>query len=515
MIYKQYNLPLLLLALVFMPVVGFSSELTLRVGDYRFTYDNLQLPGNESMGLLGGSYLLRKDQWYGGLGTYSAISGKRGGFYTIGLEFGRIFPLNPSWRLNLNGFVGGGGGGSAPQGGGLMLRESLAIEYLFGHNSYSLGVSGVQFPNGDISSEQVTFGFARRFESLFAPVDYDLANLDHDILHWLNSGKNIGFDRYQFSAQWKQYRPSSNARMTTGQPHPDEMRLLGVKVRYFPVDSFYTGLATYGANGGGVDGFAQLGLIAGMRWSLIPAISTHLEFQLGSAGGGRVETGGGLIVATELGLNVLLNNSFSLGVEVGYITAPGGEFSATSYALSAGYQYDLLGILNSPKPLFTDSGLTRRDWRVRLLHQRYNPANGGKFRKPGSGVADDLPVDLVGISMDLFITPKLYLSGQAIGAYDGGAGGYAVGMFALGYQQPVTDSLSLGGEVGGGSAGGGGLAVGEGLVRHYYLTAEYQVTKQISLEMAVGRFEAFDGPLQANLFQLSLAYRFSEIVSVR
>ena len=187
------------------------------------------------------------------------------GVQTCALPICRLFPLNASWRLNLNGFVGGGGGGSAPQGGGLMLRESLAIEYLPGHNSYSLGVSGVQFPNGDISSEQVTFGFSRRFEALFSPVDYNLSNLDEDILRWLNDGKNSGLERYQFSAQWKQYRPSSNARMTTGQPHPDEMRLLGVKVRYFPVDSFYAGLAPYGANGGGVDGFAQLGLIAGMR----------------------------------------------------------------------------------------------------------------------------------------------------------------------------------------------------------------------------------------------------------
>ncbi len=513
--FKRYDLLFLLLLFILMPTASLSSELTPRVGDYRFTYDNLQLPENESMGLLGGSYLLRKGPWYGGLGTYSAVTGKRGGFYTIGLEFGRLLPLSASWRLNLNGFVGGGGGGSAPQGGGLMLRESLAIEYLSGHNSYSLGVSAVQFPNGDISSEQVTFGFGRRFESLFAPVDYDLANLDHDILHWLNNGKNIGFDRYQFSAQWKQYRPSSDARMTTGQPHPDEMRLLGVKVRYFPVDSFYTGLATYGANGGGVDGFAQLGLIAGILWPLTPMINSHIEFQLGSAGGGRVESGGGLIVASEFGLNLSLSNAFLLGIEVGYITAPGGEFFATSYGLSAGYQYDLLTVLNSPEPLFSDSALMLHDWRVRLLHQRYNPANGGEFRKPSSGAADDLAVDLVGISMDLFITPKFYLSGQAIGAYDGGAGGYAVGMFALGYQQPVTDSLLLGGEVGAGSAGGGGLAVGDGLVRHYYLTAEYQLTKQISLEMAMGRFEAFDGSLQADLFQLSLAYRFSEIVSGR
>ncbi len=515
MIPKQYDLLFLLLAFVFMPVLGFSSELTPRVGDYRFTYDNVKLPGNESMGLLGGSYLLRKNQWYGGLGTYSAVAGKRGGFYTIGVEFGRFFPLNSSWRLNLNGFVGGGGGGSAPQGGGLMLRESLAIEYLSGHNSYSLGVSGVQFPNGDISSEQVTFGFGRRFESLFSPVDYDLSNLDDDLLLWLNNGKNIGVERYQLSAQWKQYRPTSSSRMTTGQPHPDEMRLLGVKVRYFPVDLFYTGLATYGANGGGVDGFAQLGLIAGIARPLTPFISGNIEFQLGSAGGGRVETGGGLIVATELGLHMSLNNAFSLGIEVGYITAPSGEFSAISYALSAGYQYDLLGILNSPKPLFTDSSLARRDWRVRLLHQRYDSTGDGEFRKPSSGVADSLPVDLVGVSMDLFVTPNVYLSGQAVGAYGGGAGGYAVGMFALGYQQPISGSLLLGGEVGVGSAGGGGLAVGDGLVRHYYLTAEYQVTKQIAFEIAVGRFEAFDGPLEADLFQLSLAYRFSEIVSVR
>ncbi len=467
------------------------------------------------MGLLGGSYLRRQGPWYGGLGTYSAVSGQRGGFYTIGLEFGRTFPLSTSWQLNVGGFVGGGGGGSAPQGGGLMLRESLAVEYLSGHNTYSLGVSGVQFPNGDISSEQLTLGYRRRFDSLFSPVDYDVANLDDDLLSLLNVGKNVGLERYQFLAQFKQYYPTSGSRMTTGRTHPDAMRLLGAKIRYFPVDSFYTGLATYGANGGEVDGFAQLGLIAGVAWPLTSVITGNVELQAGSAGGGRVETGGGFIVATELGLSLSLSDAFTLGLEAGYIIAPGGDFSATSYTLSAGYQYDSLGISTLSRPLLTDLGLTRRDWRVRMLHQSYLPVTGSVMRKPGSGVANNVRVDLVGMAVDLFVTPNLYLSGQAIGAYAGGAGGYAAGMFALGYRQPITTALFFGGEVGVGSAGGGGLAVGDGLVGHYYLTAEYEINKQIALEAVAGRFEALEGSLSAHLIQLSLIYRFSAIASAQ
>ena len=505
----------LLLMLTLMPAASLADQLTPQPGEYRFTFDNVQLPGKESMGLLGGSYLLRQGKWYGGLGTYSAVSGRRGGFYTIGLEFGRTFPLSGSWQLNAGGFVGGGGGGSAPQGGGLMLREFFAVEYLSGHNTYSLGVSGVQFPNGDINSEQLILGYHRRFESLFSSVDYSVANLDDDLLSLLNIGKNVGLERYQFLAQFKYYYPTSGSRMTTGRIHPDAMRLLGAKIRYFPVDSFYTGLATYGANGGEVDGFAQLGLIAGMAWPLTSVISGNVELQVGSAGGGRVETGGGFIVVSELGLNLSLSDSFTLGVEVGYMTAPGGDFSATSYTLSAGYQYDALGISELSRPLLTDRGLALRDWRVRLLHQSYLPITGSVMRKPGSGVANNVRVDQVGMAMDLFVTPKIYLSGQAMGAYAGGAGGYAVGMFALGYRQPVTNSLSLGGEVGVGSAGGGGLAVGDGLVGHAYLTAEYEINKQVALEAAAGRFEALEGSLSAHLIQLSLIYRFSEIVSTQ
>jgi len=509
---KTYLLYFFLLSSVCtVPIVN-SAELTPYRGDYRLSYDNLTLASDESMGLLGASYLLKSGEWYQGLGTYSAVSGERGGFFTIGYEFGRYFNFSKAWRVNASGFVGGGGGGAAPQGGGLMLRQSLSLEYLYGSNGFALGVSGVQFPNGDIRSEQLTLAISKRFDSLFTSPSYDLNQLDYDVINLLNVGKQVGLERYKFSAQLKYYDPSANSRMTTGQRHPGSMRLLGAKLQYFSTDNIYTGLSTYGANSGGVDGFAQLGLIAGAMWPLSSSFTGSFELQLGAAGGGRVETGGGAIIGGEVGISWLLGDALSIGFDAGYIHAPDGRFSARSYGLSAGYQYDVLGISKTSKPLLSSISFQRRDWRLRMSHQSYlsvDDANKGY----AAGKDAARRIDLFGMLIDLFVSPRVYFSGQAIGAYNGEAGGYAVGLFGVGFLQPVSEAISLGAEMSLGSAGGGGLAVGSGLVSQYYMTCEYRFTETYSVELAAGRFSSLEGDFDVDLLQMSLNYRFSEIAA--
>ncbi len=504
--YKQL-IALLLFSFAF-PVSA--SGLSLVGGEYRLTYDEVILPGDESMGLLGGSYLLRDGNTYKGIGTYSAVTGERGGFFTIGLELGYYLPLSSSWRMNFSGFVGGGGGGAAPQGGGMMLRESVSIEKNSGKSTYSLGLSAVQFPNGDIRSKQLSVGFNHRFKTLFAPMNYDLGMLDDDVLSLLSVGQHVGITQQHFSAHQKYYYPSSNSIMTTGSKQTDVMRLLGAKISYSMGGSRFAGVATYGANGGGVDGFAQLGLFVGQKVTWFESLNSHFEFHLAAAGGGRVQTGGGLMVGFDTSLNWLLSDGLYLGVEAGYITAPDGKFSAKSVGLLAGYQYDLLSIADNVRPIFSGVKFSNQQFRWRFAHQSYLPTDKS-FRKGDLAAADDRRVDLVGVLMDLFITPEIYFSGQAIGAYNGGAGGYAVGLFGLGYLYPVTHKFSLGTEFAMGSAGGGGIAVGSGLVAQYYLTSEYQLTPELAIDLSVGRFDSLEGEYSADLLQLSLSYRLSNI----
>ena len=116
------------------------------------------------------------------------------------------------------------------------------------------------------------------------------------------------------------------------------------------------------------------------------------------------------------------------------------------------------------------------------------------------------------MALDLYLNDNVYLSGQAMGAYDGGAGGYATGMFGLGYQQAIDDAFLLGVELALGSAGGGGLAVGDGLVSHAYLNGEYRFNKRFSVGLSLGRFESLDVAYQVDLLQFSVGYRFADIL---
>ena len=52
-----------------------ASDLKIRDGFYRLSYDSLTLPNDEVLGLVGANYLLNFDDSYLGLGVYSAVNG--------------------------------------------------------------------------------------------------------------------------------------------------------------------------------------------------------------------------------------------------------------------------------------------------------------------------------------------------------------------------------------------------------------------------------------------------------
>ncbi|MGZ3238221.1 MAG: hypothetical protein ACXU8A_12690, partial [Burkholderiaceae bacterium] len=86
----------------------------------RFGFEELTLPGDEKMGVLGTTYLIEvAPHVYLGPAAYSSISGHRGGFYTVGGELAWRQKLVSNMSLEAGAYVGGGGGGSSLVGGGL------------------------------------------------------------------------------------------------------------------------------------------------------------------------------------------------------------------------------------------------------------------------------------------------------------------------------------------------------------------------------------------------------------
>ncbi|RZI84117.1 MAG: hypothetical protein EOP38_10325, partial [Rubrivivax sp.] len=60
----------------------------------RLGFETITLPGDESMGMLGGTYLMAMTpNWLAGPAVYGAATGHRGGFFVGGAELAYRLPL--------------------------------------------------------------------------------------------------------------------------------------------------------------------------------------------------------------------------------------------------------------------------------------------------------------------------------------------------------------------------------------------------------------------------------------
>ncbi len=481
-------------------------KLAFRPGHVRFTAENLTLPHNEHMGLAGIHYLLDVKPWfYAGMGAYGAVSGKRGGFFVGGIEAGLRKRLHHHWLIDGGLFIGGGGGGAAPQGGGLMVRPHAGILYETRYGRFGAGVSWVKFPNGAIDSKQVVLSYEHPIHPLFAG-----GWLRDDGRAPAPGGTELRSAPREFFLATQSFRPAHGTLRRSGAPQNQNMALLGIQWNHYRDDHSYLKLETAGAGTGGSDGYAQVLFGAGRRFDLGHGNALKLEAGIGAGGGGDVDTGGGVIANAGIGVQHRFRNNLLLGLQAGYITAPGGDFKATTVNLNLGYAYGA--------PKMPGAGVTRSSynsfhpshWRVRAVHQSYSPR--GDVRRKG-GQADHRRIDLIGVQADRMISKHVYLTGQALGAYRGGAGGYAVGYVGAGYILPWWKNSRLEFDLEGlmGVGGGGGLAVGGGLVTQATAGVSYRFNESSAIQLSLGRVQATGGHFQANVVGLSLSYRLTTL----
>jgi hypothetical protein len=120
-------------------------------------------------------------------------------------------------------------------------------------------------------------------------------------------------------------------------------------------------------------------------------------------------------------------------------------------------------------------------------------------------------IQLMGAKLDWFLTEKFYVSGQAIFAYKGKAGGYATGMFGLGYVQPIGLGINAIAEIDIGAGAGGSINTGGGAILEPMVGLSYDLTKDISLSAMGGKILSLNGPLEANVLEVSLVYNFHKL----
>ena len=467
----------------------------------RFSFEEIDMPdAGELMGLYSiGAYDQLNSWLYGGITLYGAATGSRGGFFTGGYTLGVEHHLTDKWIFDSGGYVGAGGGGAAAQGGGLMIRPHIGLKYDLSWSKLGLNYSYVDFPNGDISSDAIALSLDIPFTS--------------PIFSWKNDGltvadqfgadlSNVSRHRSHLAARVRAYYPSSNSKTTSGGSFDDSIGLVGVDYSYFLDENWFATFETAGAVVGGVGGYAELlggigyrlPLTKDDRLAVLPALT------IGGAGGGAVDTGGGFVARANLGLEYKLFPDLNIIIDGGYLTAPDGNFDTPYYGFNLAYV--MQNFARDPKgaPLTKTELIKTNKWRFRPAHQWYFDA-----QRKNSSPRD---MQLLGGKIDWMIGDWWYLTGQALSAYEGGAGGYSEGHWGVGVLGPSWRNWQLYGEMLIGAGGGGGVDSGSALLYKPSIGVEYNLNKDFSLKTGIGKVISKEGNLDANTLDFSLVWRF-------
>lgn len=481
--------------------------------NFRMTYESLTLPGDEAMGLVGLNYQqMFGSYWYGGVGVYGAAAGERGGFFTGGFEGGVRYPLIGGLEAQGGLFVGGGGGGSAPQGGGLMVRSHVGMTY--GNDTLRGGVqlSRIEFPDGEIKSTQIAAVIDLPFESFRLDSRYrgNLDYLPYDVESFFQ--RSMKPNQGQFGVEVQRYTPTSSARQTDGSLLSVPFDTVGIRYENLLSRNFLWNVTTAGAMRGGADGYAEIFSGIGWRYGVFDTLHTKsrlfvtAEGALGMAGGGQVATGGGTMGKVSAGLSYQLSPEWSVDARSGYVRSVDGDFSARLMNFSLKHSFVTFSpSMEGSKNGVYSEGLIRRNWMIRPVHETYLSA---KRKNIESGA-----VSLVGMQMDVVSSGNGYVYGKALGAYSGGAGGYASGTLGAGvsYPLPLNVPVHLYAQAGVGAAGGGGIDVGSGTIVEAEGGMMVRIAPNTDFWLGAGMTRSIDGALDTPMVNVGVAYRFGTI----
>jgi hypothetical protein len=478
---------------------------------WRLTSETWKLPGTEKMGVVGGNLLFDvNDNVKVGVGSYGAVRGERGGFITLGLAGEVRQRLSPSWLGHAGLFVGAGGGrggSTLMSGGGLMLRSDVGLTYETGrYGNLGFGVSHVTFPSGVISSTQPYLMYEYPFHSLLGS-GWDAMPPGGKAINGAATASALPSTAQEFSLVARSYQIPSSVVQDDGQPQHRSMQLLGVEWLSYLDAHWFLKLEAEGAMGGQSNGYMQILAGGGYRLPLTRSTALKLHTAAGPAGGGRVDTGGGLLLDAGIALQQNLTPRTAVELSVGEVRAPSRSFKAHSVALKLNYQFGLPAVTSAAMPWNALGGFEAVPLRMRAVNQTYFKASPN-WRS--SNV--DQSVSNLGVQIDYFVSPHWFLTGQGLGAYAGKAGAYMTGLVGVGSQWPVSERWFVEGEALLGAAGGGGLAVGGGLVRQVNAGVGYRLSKSLSVLTTVGQMAALRGDFKANVLGISLGYQFTGFV---
>lgn len=460
--------------------------LAVRPTHVRLGLEKVKLPGGESVGLVGASYLLDIGHGFAaGPTVHGAVTGRRGGLFVLGAQaswrhrFGRG-PISLETGL----FAGAGGGGGAPTGNGLMLRPHLDLLWDFGRYRAGISLSQVRFAHSGIDSRQLGLVWTADSDFRYVPPERIGTNS-------ITSGRSgVGVDRVQ--AVVGSYFPASRSKRVDGTALPSKIGLIGARFEQSLGGHPYWGIEAGGAASGGVAGYAELLATLGTEalfWDRRVALGARAA--LGMGGGGGVDTGGGLLAKGSVYGTLRLSRDVGLTLEGGVATAPNGSFRASFGAAS------LTVILDDPYDVKVPARTTRTEWALGV-------ERSDALRRDGS----TRPMKTIALKVNRFMTDHAYLTGQTRSAFSGDAGGHVVGLIGAGARVPFGSRWHASAEMLVGTGGGGNVDTRGGALVQPTAYVGFDITPAVALRVSAGRLKSIRGDLDSSTVGVGMTFSF-------
>ena len=485
-----------------------SSDIIKRTQNSQFKMDFLSIEMTENednLGLAGLHYNLYLNEWaYAGLGMYGAVTGIRGGFFTLGVNAGIKKHLFSNLYLDTGVHFGGGGGAGAPDGGGAYILPHFNLGYQFSKFSIEAGYSYINFfDNGNIEGQQLNI-------ALQVPISLDYTSFNQ-------AGKEIDLNTNIENSNWFQesnklailfhfnnlYLMGDTKNKDTGESLKGEtVRTVGVELNsYFKRNTFLF-IKADGAYQGIDAGYMDIILGLGQQFSFNKDRTKILgKFGIGGAGGGGVDTGGGFIIYPDLSLEQKIYNNIFISINTGFLMSPNANFVSQTYGFGLKYYLNQNGLISSDGKTATRAKF--KGIEIIIGEDIYFDAARNN--------ADSQNMAQIQLQFNYYINKNFYVSGQTSFANFGNAGAYAEGIAGLGVStsSQFLERIQLFGQVLTGAAGGGFIDTGEGLIVKPSVGASFLFNDKLGLRASIGQVIAIDGELNSTFINFGINYRIA------
>ena len=456
------------------------------------------IPNEKNMGYTGIHYnFLFNNSLYTGLGIYGAVSGDRGGFFTLGVNAGIKKYFSNKFYIDTGFHFGGGGGAGAPDGGGAFILPHFNLGYNFKNFSINSGWSSVNFfDKGQIKSHQLNL-------SIEIPLDFEYAD-------YKTTEKEVSIDTLKES-NWNQ-KPKRNSLMvhfnnlkikgnTQGINNGKTIKLAGFEFSNYFSQNWFVFLKVDGAYSGIRAGYMDVLLGGGYHLSMNKNKTNILaKFGIGAGGGGGVNSDGGFMIYPDISIEQKIYNDLFISLNKGYLLTPSTIFSTSTFGIGLKYYVEKNGTFSENK---THASGKFKGFDVIVKQDMYFNA------KRMTEATENLHQISVQVNLDL--NKNIFVAGQTSFANFGNAGAYAEGLVGLGLKTAslFNNSTTFFTQFLGGAAGGGNISTGQGLILKPSLGLDYKLSNTLNLRTSAGYVKAKGGELSSPFINFGVKYNIA------